>query len=235
MVDVTPMQVAGFDGLCVAPRGTSRAILVLLHGYAMEPEDLAPLAAAMGLPATLYMPRGIEAASPTGRAWWPDDTSRRSAQRVHGARDLHEEYPPGREALRERFAGLADALARRHPGLPMVLAGFSQGGMLATDLVLHEVLRPRALALLSTACVASAEWPSRAATLRGLPVLVAHGRHDPELAITAGQRLCERLAGAGAAVSWLPFEGGHIIPLAVWRALRRVVARAEETVRQFTK
>jgi phospholipase/carboxylesterase len=235
MADVTPMQVAGFDGLCVAPRGVGQAVLVLLHGHAMEPEDLAPLAAAMGLPATLYLPRGVEAASPTGRAWWPVDAARRATQLAHGARDLHEEYPPGRGALRERFAGLADALARRHPGLPTVLAGFSQGGMLATDLVLHGVLRPSALALLSTSCVASAEWPSRAGSLRGLPVLVAHGRHDPDLAITAGQRLRDRLAEAGAIVSWLPFEGGHIIPLPVWRALRRVVARAGETVRQVTK
>jgi phospholipase/carboxylesterase len=217
-------RIAGFDGLRIEPRSPGQAIVVLLHGYAMEPEDLAPLARAMGLPATLYLPRGIERAIPRGWAWWPVAAERRAAQIAQGARDLYDEYPPGRDSLRSQFAAWVGELAQRHPGMPLILAGFSQGGMLATDLVLHGALRPKALALLSTSCIAASEWAPRAAAVRGLPVLVAHGRHDEDLSIRAAERLRDLFAGAGAQVSWLPFEGGHGIPLIVWRELRRFAA-----------
>ena len=198
--------------------------MVLLHGYAMEPEELAPLALAMGLPVALYLPRGSEAALPRGRAWWPVDGERRAAQIARGARDLHDAYPPGRDLLRARCAALVDELLRRHAGRPVVLAGFSQGGMLATDLVLHRAVRPQALALLSSSCIAAREWEPLATVARGLPVLVAHGLRDEDLSIRAGERLRDLLAAGGARVSWLPFEGGHNIPLQVWRELRRFVA-----------
>jgi phospholipase/carboxylesterase len=57
--------------------------------------------------------------------------------------------------------------------------------------------------------------------LRGLPVLVSHGRADADLAFAAGERLRDLLAGGGADVTWVPFEQGHEIPLEVWRALRK--------------
>jgi predicted esterase len=223
MPATAPFRIAGFDGLCTAPRGSEQAIVVLLHGYAMEPADLAPLAAAMGLPATIYLPEGLQPALPRGLAWWPVDAERRAAQIARGARDLHDEYPPGRELLRARFAALFAELARRHAGRALVLAGFSQGGMLATDLVLQGAVHPQALVLLSTSCIAAGEWQSRAGAARGLPVLVAHGQRDDDLSIGAGERLRDLLAAGGARVSWLPFDGGHNIPLPVWRELRRFV------------
>ncbi len=200
-------------------------MLVLLHGYAMEPMDLAPLAAAMGLPATIYLPRGIHAAAPQGRAWWPVDAERRAQQMARGARDLFAEYPPGREVLRAQFAALAAEIGVLHAGLPLVLAGFSQGGMLAGDLVLQGGLRPHALALLSASCIAMTEWQSCVDAVRGLPVLVAHGRRDDDLSTSAGERLRDFFSSGGALVSWLPFDGGHGMPLVVWRELRRLVTR----------
>jgi len=54
-----------------------------------------------------------------------------------------------------------------------------------------------------------------------LPVLVSHGTHDPDLAFSAGEALRDFFRSSGARVTWQPFEGGHEIPLIVWRALRR--------------
>jgi hypothetical protein len=56
-----------------------------------------------------------------------------------------------------------------------------------------------------------------------VPVLVAHGHEDDDLAFSAGERLRDMMIAAGARVQWLPFEGGHGLPLVVWRALRRFV------------
>jgi phospholipase/carboxylesterase len=52
-------------------------------------------------------------------------------------------------------------------------------------------------------------------------VLVAHGSRDAELAFAAGELLRDFARAGGAEVTWLPFQGGHEIPLVVWRALRR--------------
>jgi phospholipase/carboxylesterase len=226
MPDSASFRLAELEGLRIPTRTAERALVILLHGYAMEPEDLAPLARAMDLPATLYLPRGLEAAAPQGHAWWPVDGERRAAQIARGARDLFEEFPPGRDTLRVRFAAFAEEILRRHAGLPLILVGFSQGGMLATDLVLHGAVRPRALALLSTSCIAAAEWEPRATAVRDLPVFVAHGLRDEDLSIGAGERLRDLLGGAGARLTWLPFDGGHGIPLVVWRELRRFASRA---------
>jgi phospholipase/carboxylesterase len=75
---------------------------------------------------------------------------------------------------------------------------------------------------LSSTCIAY-EWLQHVERLRGLPALVTHGRADGDLAFSAGERLHDLLQAAGAQVTWLPFEGGHEMPLVVWRALRRFV------------
>jgi len=60
--------------------------------------------------------------------------------------------------------------------------------------------------------------------LRGLPAFVSHGRADQDLAFTAGEALRDFVLAGGAEVSWVPFDGGHEIPLVVWRALRKFLS-----------
>jgi phospholipase/carboxylesterase len=86
--------------------------------------------------------------------------------------------------------------------------------------VLHGGTRPQALALWSTTRIAIVDWQPRVHQLTSLPVLVAHGRGDAELSFTAGELLRDFAIAGGAQVTWLPFDGGHEIPLVVWRALR---------------
>ncbi len=200
-------------------------MLVVLHGYAMEPMDLAPLVDAMGLPATIYLPRGIHPAEPRGRSWWPVDAALREQQMAAGDRDLFDEYPPGREALRRQFNEFIAQTTAIHGEVPLILVGFSQGGMLATDLVLMGGLRPVLLALLSSSRIAHAQWQERREVIRGMPVLVSHGRNDADLPLATGERLRDFFREGGAQVSWLPFDGGHGIPLPVWRELRRLASR----------
>jgi phospholipase/carboxylesterase len=129
--------------------------------------------------------------------------------------------PDGRAEARALLAELIGSLAR--PGRRIVLAGFSQGGMLAMDYVLHAEHPPAALALLSSTQIAITDWQPRAHRLAGLRVLVAHGEHDAELAFRAGELLRDFAIAGGAHVTWLPFDGGHELPLPVWRALRRLL------------
>ena len=103
--------------------------------------------------------------------------------------------------------GMFDEIGLARPGSNTVIVGFSQGGMLACDLLLHEVLGVEAVALLSASCVALDEWQLRADRMAGMRALVAHGRHDDRLSFSAGERLRDFLLQAGADVRWHPFEG----------------------------
>ncbi len=138
----------------------------------------------------------------------------------HTARDLAERDPPGRAHARRLLATWIGEAAAQRPGAPIVLVGFSQGGMLACDTVLCESVAVAGLALLSSSRIAIGDWRRASARLAGMPVLVAHGRDDRELPFEAGVALRDFAIDAGATVDWLAFDGGHESPLPVWRRLR---------------
>ena len=196
-------------------------VVVGVPGYAMRAADLAPFAESMGVAGEFYFPDAPISVEPSGRAWWPIDQERRRIALTAGPRDLAAESPPGAPAARERLAEFVRVVRERHRSLPLVLLGFSQGGMLACDAILHEAVRVDGLALLSSSRIDAAMWERLADRLRDLPVLVSHGDADDDLAFAAGERLRDFCIGAGARVRWVPFAGSHGIPLVVWREVRR--------------
>lgn len=210
---------------CIAIETSSAppVTVIMLHGYAMEPEELVPFVHSMGVPGRFLLPCAPKAAWPRGRAWWSVDTDARAAEQAAGARDLAFTDPPGRAEARRQLAEILLLERTRHPSRPCVLAGFSQGGMLACDTLLYEDVSVDGLALLSSSCIDFNGWYPRRAKLQGLKAMVAHGRHDADLAFAAGERLRDLLIDSGASIAWVPFDGGHQIPLPVWRALRRLI------------
>ena len=218
------LTIQGFRTLVVPSRSETRAIVIMLHGFAMVPEDLSPFAASMRTEAAFYFPQAPEPAEPQGFAWWPIDQERRLAQLERGPRDLFQEYPQNRPEIRRRMLQFIAAVRALHPPMPLILSGFSQGGMLACDLALQEQVEIAGLALLSTSRIATDEWTPRLSALRDKPIFVSHGRNDPDLAFSAGEALCRALSNAGASITWLPFDGRHEIPLVVWRQLKRFLS-----------
>ncbi len=211
------LELGGLRALAVGDEAAPLAVVVL-HGRQMQASDLAPFAHSLGVPAYFVFPDAPLPAEPRGRTWWPIDSEARIRRLASGPMELSAMDPEGRAEARALLEGLCRALARR-----IVLVGFSQGGMLAMDHVLHGGTRPEALALLSSTRIAIADWQPRVHALAGMPVLVAHGRADAELSFAAGELLRDFAIAGGAQVTWLPFEGGHEIPLVVWRALRTQV------------
>ena len=209
------IEEGGLSGVAVGdPHSTQ--VVVVLHGRDMCGRDLVPFAHSLNVPSYFVFPDGP---SPAGaaHAWWPTDSEARLRRLDSGAMDLSAMDPPGRTEARERLGGLCDVVAKDRQ---LVLVGFSQGGMLAMDYILHGG-RANALALLSSTRIAFDDWRPRLPILSGLPVLVTHGRADREIAFAAGEGLRDAAASGGAEVTWLPFDGGHEIPLVVWRGLRQ--------------
>lgn len=203
-------------------QGAIDTTIVMLHGYSMDPERLLPFAPTLLPNARFLAPVGPIEVEGGGRSWWQVDAQARDTQIAEGPRDLAERDPPGREAARAHLAATLDALEREHGPLGrLVLAGFSQGGMISCDFVLHEPRRVHGLAMLSASRVAMHDWTPRLGRLAGLPVFVAHGHADDDLSFGAGEALRDCAQEAGAQVTWVPFDGGHEIPMLVWRRLRQ--------------
>ena len=217
------------------PRARRRAVqdgvtepfagLLLLHGRHMQPGVLEPFVHALALPVRCLVPAGPVRHDDGSHSWWEVNMQRRQAELAVGPIDLARRAPAGRAAAREALARSVDSLsATLRPGEPLIVAGFSQGAMLALDYLLQSGdRRIAALVLLSASRIATQEWQPHLHRLAGLPVLLAHGRQDTHLSFAAGEALRALLTGAGAQVQWLAFEGGHELPLVVWRALRRFV------------
>jgi phospholipase/carboxylesterase len=202
--------------------------VVLLHGFMGVPEDLSPFARSLGVDARFVFPEGLVDLAPRGlrgRAWWPIDTDARAEAIARGPRDLSDFAPDGLDAAQAHLAALLDALDREGPAAPLVLGGFSQGAMLACDLILRTPRAIDGLVIFSGSRITAERWRPLYAGRRGLRVFMSHGRSDDDLAFSAAESFQRDLSAAGWDVTWCPFDGGHEIPLVVWRAFKRWLNR----------
>jgi phospholipase/carboxylesterase len=138
-------------------------------------------------------------------------------------RDLSSESPAGLPLAHQRLVTLVDEVRTRWPDRPLFLGGFSQGAILSLDVVLRRRPPLAGLILLSSARVTAPLWLSLMANAAGLAIFQSHGRQDRELSFSAAESLHSDLSSAGAQVTWVPFEGGHEIPLPVLRALKKFI------------
>jgi phospholipase/carboxylesterase len=229
--------IAGLSTTVVGDPTSARFVCVVLHGFAMSPADLAPFAHALGLPGLFVFPEAplpamLEPGRVQGRAWWHIDPEARARALALGPRDFAPQSPVDLPEARRALLQFLRALDAEDLGLglppgvlPRFLTGFSQGGMLVADCFMRGPLPLRAagLGFFSASRIASAEWPALppADAGVGLPVFLSHGHQDPDLAFSAGEALRDRLLAARVALTFVPFVGGHEIPLVVWRGFRR--------------
>jgi phospholipase/carboxylesterase len=212
--------------------GGTGPMVVLMHGYGAPGDDLVPLARQLqvghdvrfAFPAA---PLGLDA-MPGARAWWPIDMI--ELQQAVMRRDfetLMGRVPEGLAQARAQVIALLDALERDHGAKreQVLLGGFSQGAMLATDVTLHVERPPAALAILSGSLICRDEWLPLMKARAGLPVVQSHGRTDPVLGYDLAERLRSELTAAGLPVEFIAFNGGHGIPNGVVDALTRLIAR----------
>jgi len=221
-VTPTRLELAGLTTCIVGPSDAALTC-VLLHGFGAPGDDLVALAGEIASPGSAGALRLVFPAAPIelgglygdSRAWWMLDLARLEDDLRRGApRDRRDEVPDGLDAARAHVLRLIDQLTARF-GIAddrLVLGGFSQGAMLSLDVALHRAAPPAGLVLMSGTLIAESVWRPRLPSLRGVPVMMSHGRHDALLPYHIAEILRDRLVEAGAAVDWQPFLGGHEIP-----------------------
>ncbi|MBM4202463.1 MAG: carboxylesterase [Gammaproteobacteria bacterium] len=101
---------------------------------------------------------------------------------------------------RERAAGI--------PAARIILAGFSQGGVIALETAARYPLRLGGVIALSTYLAQPEQLPT---AKDALPVFMAHGRDDPIVPYTLGQHGRAVLESRGYAVEWHAYPMPHSV------------------------
>ncbi len=215
-----------------AKAGEPALTVVLMHGYGAPGDDLVGLAAEIDAPpgTTFLFPEAPDAIAEAAfapelahaRAWWPIDVGRyERASRSGGVEALVNDVPAKLAQAREALERMLDAVEQdpSTAGTRLVLGGFSQGAMLATDVALRSTRALAGLVVLSGTVLAEREWLPLMPSRKELPVFQSHGRGDGILPFEIAERLRASLQSAGLDVSFTPFEGGHGIPPSVMSAL----------------
>jgi phospholipase/carboxylesterase len=225
-------ELGGLECRLLEPRGPIDRAVVLCHGFGAPGDNLVSIGHEMASQAgasdsTLFVfPAAPLSLAPVGlshsRAWWLFDFMRMAQRGAEGALEvLRREVPEGLGPARRKMTALLDQLSRERR-LPMgriVLGGFSQGAMLATDVGLRLDEAPFALCIFSGSLICEDDWRRRAPRRAGLPVLQSHGHRDPLLPYAGAVALRDVLVEAGLRVDFRPFEGAHTVGGDALRAL----------------
>jgi phospholipase/carboxylesterase len=191
--------------------GDPDGVLVLMHGRGADENDLEPLVDELDPERRLaaFLPRGPLSLPPGGAHWYA----------------LQQVGAPDPSTFRTTFDRLSEwvdaALAQLRVGPDkLVLAGFSQGSVMAYSLGLAASRsRPAAILAFSGFIPYVPGFDLDLGARTGLPVAISHGTLDGLIPVDFGRDARDRLTAAGLDVRYLEEPVGHgITPSALAQA-----------------
>lgn len=214
-------------------RTEERLTIILLHGFGVSGLDLywigrELLEGTLGArPVRFVFPIGPLELTPSPdpraslRAWFPIDMLRFQIAVQQGQLDALESYTPAgldeaSQLLDEFLTRLAD---NGSAPMQLIVGGFSQGALVATDWLLRSQVTPRALLLLSAILINRDAWLKALTTKVGLPVLQTHAPTDPVLPFALAGRLAEAMKGARLEHQFRESPGAHFVAHALLPSL----------------
>lgn len=228
-------RIGPLDTIEIAGAADDSPTVVLFHGFGADCTDLVSLGQMVQAPKGVrwIFPNGHQtvAISPhmEGRAWFPISLADLEKTMAAGTGvDLSAIAPPGLKKAKELASEMLHKLGV--PSERLVLGGFSQGAMLATELALGSQKPPAGLVILSGTLVNAPVWERLALQRVGLRFFQSHGQGDPVLSVAMAERLERLLLQAGLKGSLTKFHGGHEIPpevlIQMGAYLREVLGKA---------
>lgn len=184
----------------------------MLHGFGADHSDLAPLADVLDPEGewSFYFPNAPNEVpiGPgwTGRGWFPI-----SIRELEAGIDFTQIRPPGLDLSRKLVGEMVFEINPK----TLVIGGFSQGAMVATDFSMYDPGDVKALLLYSGVLLDQPNWTKRAAELNGKKIIQSHGERDQVIPIAGARRLFDILKTAGADAQFISFGGAHEIPMNV--------------------
>lgn len=188
-----------------------KGVVIVLHGLGADGHDLAPLVPLLGLSGT-----GVRFLFPHAPhrpvtlnmgfvmpAWY--DIQQLDLGRGHEEAGI-------RESAARIEALIAREVAGGVPSRKIALAGFSQGGAMALHVGLRHAEPLACIVALSTYLVLPDRLEAEMHPAnRAIPVLQAHGVHDPMVPFAIGERARDRLHEVGIPVTWKTYPAAHEI------------------------
>lgn len=196
----------------VKAQGNTRAAVVWLHGLGDSGHGFSPIVPELRLPADsgirFLFPHAPERPVTVNggmrmRAWYDIKTM-----------DLTNRADEA--GVRESAAAVQQLLDKLiNEGISserIILAGFSQGGVIALHLLPRLLYKLAGVMALSTYMCAPDKLKDESNNLnKTTPVLVAHGNQDPVVPMFAGQQAYHSLKTAGFNVSWHEYRMPHSV------------------------
>lgn len=184
--------------------GSADSLVVLLHGYGADAADLIPLAEPLARKGTAFAAPDAPwscAVNPMGRQWFPipDLDGSSEAEAIDGF-----------FAAVDALQSFLEAELGRHGLGPerVVLAGFSQGSMMALHLGLRQPVAPAGILGFSGRLLAPERLPGE--ILCRPPVLLVHGDADEMIPASCLHEAVDALGAAEVPVRWRVSPGvGH--------------------------
>ncbi len=209
----------GEDGL----GGGDGPLLLLMHGYGAPGDDLVAIGESLRLPRSvrLAFPEAPLSLSGNGdgwrapfdpRAWWQIDVPQLQVWTATGQHArLRDSYPVGLDQARKHVIELLDALQEELDvsSQQIAIGGFSQGAILACDVVLHEPRPFAGVIVLSGSLVGGERWAKLFEARRGTRVFQSHGTEDPILPYSLAEDLHDLWHTSGWEGEFIAFPGGH--------------------------
>lgn len=206
------------------PERKPEVVVVCCHGYGAPGYDLAGLGPEIvnlrpelkGRVRFIFPEAPLAAAANPfgGKAWWQIDLDALEVALAAGShREMQRDCPDGLVEARRNMMHLIEETLQISdlPYSQLILAGFSQGAMLMTDVAFRLEESPAALGIFSGTLLNLDEWEERMPRRSGLTVLQAHGRQDPLLSFDAAEELHRLMTTSGLNVNFMPFDGQHTI------------------------
>ncbi|MGB5594839.1 MAG: dienelactone hydrolase family protein [Crocosphaera sp.] len=200
------------EAISINPKnGVSKHLLVMLHGWGSNAEDLAPLASILTLSDyQILFPNAPfpHPQVPGGLAWY----------------GLENEEYEGIEESRQLLKNWLLSL-EKNTGIPLsrtILTGFSQGGAMSLD-VGHNLP-------LAGICSLSGylQFQPQKLTSSIPPILIIHGTQDMVVPIEMAQKAKDELTSIHAKVEYHELNMGHEIPLIVLPILEKFIERSQK-------
>ncbi len=190
----------------VTPNGTAQASVIWLHGLGADGHDFEPIVPHLHLPDTIKV-RFVFPHAPKQpvtvnggyvmRAWY----------------DIYEQALDRKvdlEGIQTSSKYLERLIAREIDfGISptnIILAGFSQGGVIALETGLRFQPKLAGIVALSTYLAAPDQIPSG-----NLPIFVGHGTFDPVVPFNLGQQIRDTLQKSGHSVQWHSYPMEHSV------------------------
>jgi predicted esterase len=203
------------------------AVCIILHGLGDSHLGMAGLAVELHLEDFTFMLPDAPDAYDIGYSWYtiPREffTSRVALNREELVESCRDEVERSRRLVHE----LLDTAVDRYPDTPLILGGFSQGGLIALDAGFQYPRPLAALFALSSYFPQAEEILPDSPQSRDTPVFIGHGTADDVVMYDYGVQSAEGIRSQGWQVEFLRDEGlGHGISPDELEKLRSFLSRS---------